>query len=354
MNTFVTIRYRFSLLLRIFITILLAFLLLTTLSGCYLLPEEEETIAPPVVLKDPVVKDIITEKVRLGTIENKVQFWGTFLSPDLQTLFFTDTGMLKSVNVAYGDTVKAGDVLAKMESEELDLQLAQMEINLQKAILYYDSLLKKAELNGSNNDYEIENAKLNIDSIELNIANIKDKLSKVSIIAPSDGVVTFVNPLKPGSNILVRLNFITICNPKNLTLVVKENQISEPLPAEKKLIVSCNSKTYQGKVLKTPEDNLNETNANFKNSYIIQVEGLEEGQVKLNDTAFIEYVKAKVDHVLLIDKSNIREDNGKKFVNIFKNGVVEECEIITGLEADNGVDIEVKSGLTDTDEIIVP
>ncbi len=354
MNNFVTIHKRFSLVVRPFIAIFLAFFLLTTLSGCYLLPEEEETMAPPLVLKDPIVKKIITEKVRSGSIENKVVFWGTFLSPNQKNLFFTDTGTLKSVNVAYGDTVKAGDVLAKMESEELDLQLAQMEISLQKAILYYDSLKTKAEMDGSDASYEVENAKLNIDSIELNIINIKDKLSKVSVIAPSDGIVTYVNPLKPGAMIMVRVNFITICDMQNLTLVVKENQVNKPLPAGKEVTVNYNGKNYQGKVLKTPEDNLNETNANFKSAYTIQVEGLDESQIKLNDTAYLEYVVAKADHVLLIDKSNIREDNGKKLVNVYKDGIVEEREIETGLESDNGVDIEVTKGLTDTDEVIVP
>ncbi len=353
MNTNVTLRNRFSFLIRALSAILILFLL-TTLSGCYLLPEEEETIAPPVVLKDPVMKEIITEKVRRGNIENKVEFWGSFLSPDQQNLYFTDTGTLKSVEVAYGDTVRAGDVLAKMESEDLDLQLAQLEINLQKAILNYDNLKKKAETDGMDHSYDVANAKLNIDSIELNVVNLKNKLSKVSIIAPADGVVTYVNPLKPGTMIMVRVNFITICDPKNLTLVVKENQVTEPLPKGKEVTVSCNSMTYQGKVIKTPEDNLNEKNANFKNAYTIEVEGLDESQINLNDTAFIEYVVSKADDVLLIDRSNIRDDNGKKIVNIYKDGVIEERVIETGLESNNGVDIEVTKGLTDTDEVIVP
>ena len=354
MNTFVTIRSRFSVFIRAFFAMLLALLLVTTLSGCYLLPEEEEVIAPPVVLKDPVVKKIITEKVRRGNIENKVVFWGSFLAPDQRTLFFTDTGTLKSVDVAYGDYVKAGDVLARMESEELDLQLAQLEISLQKAILSYDSLVAKSELDGSNIDYEVENAKLNIDSIGISIDNMKNKLSKVSIIAPADGIVTYINPLKPGSMLMVRVNFITICDPKNLTLVVKENQIKEPMPAGKELTVNYNGKNYQGKVLKTPADNLNEINANFKSAYTIRIEGLDESLIKLNDTAYLEYVISKADDVLLIDKSNIREDNGKKLVSVYKDGVIEELEVETGLESDNGVDIEITKGLTDTDEILVP
>lgn len=354
MNIFVTIRSRFSLFIRVLFAMLLALFLVTTLAGCYMLPEEEEVMAPPVILKEPTAKKIITEKVRRGNIENKIDFWGFFMVPDQKNLFFTDTGTLKFVNVAYGDYVKAGDVLARLESEELDLQLAQLEINHKKAILAYDSLLSKAKMDGSNNDIEVKNAKLDIDSLKISIDYIKKKLSMVSIIAPNDGMITYVSPLKPGTLLMTRVNFITICVPKNFTLVVKEDQITEPLLAGKELTVNYNSKTYQGKVVKTPEDNLNEINANFKNAYIIQVEGLDESLIKLNDTAYLEYMVSKADDVLLIDKSNIMEDSGKKIVNVYKDGIIEEREIETGLEAYNGVDIEITKGLTEADELLVP
>ena len=123
---------------------------------------------------------------------------------------------------------------------------------------------------------------------------------------------------------------------------------------EKKLTISYKGKSYQGEVLKTPEDNVNEENANFKNAYTIKAEGLDISLVSLNDTVSIGYVNAKVDNVLIIDKSNIRSDNGKSYVNVYKDGVIEEREIETGVESDNGIDVEIKKGLTDTDEILVP
>lgn len=354
MNIYVTKRGRSSYFIRAAFVVLLVTVLVTTLAGCYLLPEEEETMAPPIILKEPIAQKIITEKVRYGNIENKIEFWGQFMAPDQKNLHFADTGTLKSVYVAYGDYVKAGDVLARLESEELDLQLAQLEISLKKAKLYYDSLKTKAKMEGNNNNIELENAKLDMKSIKVSIDYIKNKIEKVSIIAPNDGIITYVSSLKPGTVLMARVNFITICVPKNYTLVVKEDQLSEPLLAGKELTVNYNGKTYLGKVLKTPADNLNEINANFKNSYTIHVEGLEESLIKLNDTAGIEYVASRAEAVLLIDKSNIREDSGKKLVNLYKDGIIEEREIETGLEAYNGVDIEVTKGLTEADEILVP
>ncbi|MGB4657950.1 MAG: biotin/lipoyl-binding protein, partial [Mobilitalea sp.] len=176
MNTFIKVRKRFKPFIRSLSAILLTVVLAITLTGCFMLPEDEEVLAPPVVLKEPVAKKIITDKVRHGNIENKIKFWGSFMSPVQSDLFFTDMGRLESVNVAYGDRVQAGALLAKLESGDLDLQLAQLEISLKKAKLSYDSLKEKNEISGGTFKYEMEDAKLSMDSIEINIDSLKNKL----------------------------------------------------------------------------------------------------------------------------------------------------------------------------------
>jgi RND family efflux transporter MFP subunit len=353
MNIFTKVRNRFSLLARSLSVILLTAVFTITLSGCFLLPEDEAVMAPPVVLKEPVVQQIITEKVRRGDIENKIKFWGYFMSPDQNDLFFTDMGRLESVNVAYGDRVEAGDVLAQLESDNLDLQLAQLKISLQKAQLSYDRLKEKNEASGGSYKYDLEDAKLSIESIEINIASAEDKLSKISIISPISGIVTFINPIKTGQAVPIRTTFISVCNPEGMTLVVKESEVKDALPAGAEVTIDYLSKIYKGKVLKTPDDNMNEKNANFKSAYTIGVEGLDIDLVNLNDTASVEYMLQQSLNTLIIDKSNVRTDNNKSYVNVYKDGVIEEREIVTGVVSDNGIDVEVISGLSDTDEILV-
>ncbi|MGB4660458.1 MAG: hypothetical protein WBI07_14885, partial [Mobilitalea sp.] len=167
------------------------------------------------------------------------------------------------------------------------------------------------------------------------------------------GIVTFINPIKPGQMIGVRTTFITVCDPKDMVLVVKESQITESLPAGKEVSVEYNDKSYKGEVLKTPEENVNEKNTNFKNAYTFRVEGLDINLVNLNDTASIEYVFQNVQDILIIDKSYIRTDNGKSYVNVYKNGAIEEREVEIGVESYNGIDVEITKGITETDEILV-
>lgn len=353
MNNFIKERNRFIPLIRSFSVILLSICFTITLSGCFLLPEDEEVMAPPVVLKEPVMNEITTEKPRRGDIENKLKFWGSFMPSDQNDLFFTDMGRLESLYVAYGDRVQAGDILAKLESDDLDLQLSQLEISLQKAKLVYDRLKEKNHASEGSYKYELEDAKLTIDSIEISIASVKEKLSKVTITSPVSGIVTFINPIKPGQMITVRTTFITVCDIKNMSLVVKEGQIREGLPKGQEVSVNYNGIFYNGEVLKTPEDNINDKNANIKNSYTIGVEGLDISLVKLNDTASIEYVLQKVVNALIIDNSYIRFENGKSYVNVYKDGVIEEREVVTGMVSFNGIDVEITQGLTDSDDILV-
>lgn len=354
MNIFNKERKRVIPLVRSLSAILLTAAFMVTLSGCFMLPEDEETMAPPVVLKDPVAQKITTEKVRRGSIENKVKFWGSFMSPDQINLSFPGTGILGAVNVKYGDSVKAGDVLAKLESDDLDLQLAQLKISFQKAKLNYESLKKKNEASKGGLKYEVEDARLSMEAIELDINNIKEKLTKISVISPIDGIVNFICPLNLGQMVAAKADFITLCDPKNMVLVVKESEVQQPIPAGQEVTINYNGKLYQGKVLKTPEDNINEENADFVSAYTINTEGLDIKNVKMNDTASIEYVISKADDVLLIDKSYIRKDGDKSFVSVYKDGVIEDREVEKGMESDNGIDIEIKKGLTETDEILVP
>ena len=150
-----------------------------------------------------------------------------------------------------------------------------------------------------------------------------------------------------------RATFITICDPKDMVLVVKESQITESLPVGKEVSIEYNNKLYKGEVFTTPKENANEKNTNFKSAYTFRVEGLDLNLVNLNDTASIEYVFQKVEDILIIDKSYIRTDNEKSYVNIYKNGAIEEREVETGVESYNGIDVEITKGITDTDEILV-
>lgn len=79
------------------------------------------------------VANIETTIVRRGTLTASVNATGS-LSPLREAqLAFSTSGTLTTLNVKAGDTVKAGQVLAALDTRELELQLAQAEANLMAA-----------------------------------------------------------------------------------------------------------------------------------------------------------------------------------------------------------------------------
>jgi multidrug efflux pump subunit AcrA (membrane-fusion protein) len=87
--------------------------------------------ATPTPLPTPIIPEKPVYTVQVGTIVQTLEFTGR-ASPVLeQELFFETSGNVGDVFVARGDWVQPGDVLAQMDIEDLEKQLAQKLINLE-------------------------------------------------------------------------------------------------------------------------------------------------------------------------------------------------------------------------------
>lgn len=78
--------------------------------------------------------------VEYGSIDSIVTAAGTILPADRVSLSFDRTGLVQEVLVEVGDTVEAGQPLARVDSRVLDLSARQAEIALQIQQLSYDQL----------------------------------------------------------------------------------------------------------------------------------------------------------------------------------------------------------------------
>jgi HlyD family secretion protein len=124
--------------------LLIIMILALQISGCYFFPQEEEILSPP--LREPQSIEYRTVEVTRGDIEKRINGTGYFVS-DLQTdLYFTYRGgRIKSINFKNGDMVNAGDVVIELESENLENQILQQNMNLQKLKLNLEQNLKNIE-----------------------------------------------------------------------------------------------------------------------------------------------------------------------------------------------------------------
>lgn len=323
-------------------------------SGCFLLPGDEAAAVAPVALKEPkALANVVTEKVKRGSIVREKRFWAKFLSPQVCDLKFTSVGKLKSIHVQENDYVKAGEVLAELDGEDYSSELKRLEITLRKAQLSYEKLKTQWDMEGGGDKYRLAEAELNIQLVQIQIDHLTRTMLKNRLIAPVSGLVAHVRRLDPGETVDIQTDFITLSERSGLRLVAKKDQSLESLSVGMKVKVLYADREYTGEILEMPEDTMTGRDPVFHDVCVIGVKDLKLDSVSLNDTAEVVALLHRTDGVLVINKSNIVSSGDTSLVYVLEKGVIREREIEVGAEAGNGVEVEVKKGLYEGDEIVV-
>jgi RND family efflux transporter MFP subunit len=92
----------------------------------------------------PKAPDYITAAVQKGTIVQEVSASGSVEPPTTLGLYFTSSGKLTVLAVGAGDRVSQGQVLAKLDTAQLEAQLAQMQAGVNAAQAKLDQLFAGA------------------------------------------------------------------------------------------------------------------------------------------------------------------------------------------------------------------
>ena len=108
-------------------------------------------------------------------------------------------GEVRQIFVEEGDTVQAGQVLARLDGDRLRLELAQIDANLRKLERDYKRTLDLAE-KGLVSKSTAENTKYDLEALRASYDSAKLELSYVEIRAPIAGVISARN-IKVGNTI---------------------------------------------------------------------------------------------------------------------------------------------------------
>jgi len=141
--------------------------------------------------------------VRRGKIERTVSSSGTINPVATVKVLPRMSGKVETVNVDYNDTVKRGDVLARLNTDMLRLQRDQQAASVQKARANYElqlinyrnqEALAQRELIS---EYELKTGKTSLDNLSADLAVAESNLRKIEteinqyayITSPIDGIV---------------------------------------------------------------------------------------------------------------------------------------------------------------------
>lgn len=194
-----------------------------------------------------------TTPVARGDVEETVLATGTIEASSLVSVGAEVSGRIKTLNVQLGDDVKAGDVIAEIDSlnqenavkaaeaslanieaqkSVKEASLAQAKVSLARAEklnpekLVSDADFQAAQLAVQTAEGDLKAVDAQIQQAELSVESAQLNLDRTKIVAPSDGTVVAVS-VEVGQSVNASNSSPTIVKIANLDKMVVKAEISE-------------------------------------------------------------------------------------------------------------------------------
>lgn len=279
-------------------------------------------------------------------------------------------GYLKKWYFDIGAHVKAGDLLAVIQTPEVDEQLAQARSTLETAQANlalaqitrdrYESLLKKHAVAQQDADNAVGAYAANktvVDADTANVRHYQDLVSFEKVYAPFDGVITARNTdigdlINSGSSTAPRTDLFDIAQAGVLRVYVNvpEEYSRGVKPGETAadiVLAEYPGQRFPGRLVRT-SDAINVTTRTL----LAEVDLDNPGGALLSGSYAEVHLKIPAQHPsYLLPVSSLIFRGEKLQVGVVHNGTVTLTDIIPG--HDFGEEIEVVSGLSPTDQVIV-
>lgn len=325
--------------------------------GCYLLPDEEEVLDAPTVKASDVTYSTVTAKKK--DLEKKIVATGTVTAENQYTLSYEkQSGTVSKFYVKAGDKVKKGDVICDLDTYDLDYQIEEKQLYLEKAKLKVDIIYE-----GGGSQAEIDSAYVDVQLLEKELEKLQAQKEDSSLKSPIDGVVSSLSDVRAGDNVNPGQTIATVIDTSALYIAIQPDDLTQ-YDIDTEVRIRIGEDYYDGVVFMTPKkladyqaeqkedhNNVDDTGIDYQADTIY---------VRFKDTAPAEAVGQLADTILILDSvkdaiviSNnlIKKVDGTKVVYVLKNGEKTAVEVETGLST--GSQTEIRSGLNEGDEIVI-
>lgn len=382
------------------------------LSGCGIFPKEDEALAPLLVADEKITYKTI--KAQKGTVERSIKGTANFISAGQKELSFKyKGGRLKSLNIKPGDIVKEGELLAELDTSDLEnrierqkaaleeqeealkqleasgkLDIESLKVQIGAAKEKYEKALKlqnvspdeiknlqnqerllEISLNklyanyggdGKNDGYLISQASLKVNEERISLDGLLKEYDESRLTSPISGTVVFVDDLSEGENVDAYHTVITVADPSKLLLQYIDDKASYFAPGAE-VEYTIDGRGYKGKIASTPldipkdiqsgnkADSKKNDSQDAKKTVLIKPDNLPSG-VKIGDSAAIKYTIEKRENVIAIPNKLIKSFSGRRYVIVLKDGVKSERDLEVGVISDT--DAEIVSGLLEGEDVI--
>jgi membrane fusion protein (multidrug efflux system) len=257
-------------------------------------------------------------------------------------------GEVRQIFVEEGDTVQAGQVLARLDGDRLRLTLAQTDANLRKLERDYKRTLELAE-KGLVPKSTAENTKYDLDALRAGYDSARLELSYTEIRAPINGVIS-ARKIKVGNTIGPNDPTFTVTDldPLLAFVHVPEKEFRKLAPGQNAEVVidALGSTRFIGTISR-----ISPTVDPQTGTFRARVEVPDATRtLKPGMFARVNIVYERRQDALQLPRTAILDADGQQSVFVVASGKAEQRTIRTGLA--NGGWIEVLDGLEGGEQVV--
>lgn len=303
-------------------------------------------------LTRPPKKVYETEKVSRTTVAQTVSVTGELVPREYADLSFTGVGTVEKVLVSRGDAVKAGQLIATLDTSVLRSQLAAANLSLSVAV--ENEKLARRNWDGLKPE-EREAKKLATEQARQQVRTLATQITQTSVVSPIDGTITKLD-IREGETGLAGSVFGRVSKGSDLVLESRVpeadiTKLSSGLEATVTFDALTKDDVFRATVYEIEPSS---TVVQDVVSYVTRFR-LADPDVRLREgmSATIDAVTAKSENVLAVPFRAVTREGSKAYVQVSRDGIaVERRSVMLGLEGDEGM-IEVKSGLSEAEPVVI-
>lgn len=344
------------------------------LSGCSLAPREEVLPEAPVIPTSSM-KGYQKVEVLRGDIVESLTTECTYNAIHTEEYSFPVDGIrINHVYVEEGDIVKAGDLLADLDMNQIDQQIEELTDHIEELELQISNEKELKDFTITNQDKlrSLEGYHMQMDSeYELELQNYDNAIKVLEdglyigqkrlellfeevrnrqIIAGIQGIVAYVSGYHEGEVSDDETVFIRVYDPDTMVFIT-DGENSERFKPGQEVSIDVSGTEYKATVI-TPEELSLENPGNLeKGKVLLKAEDPEES-LQSGDEGKITFILNEIMDTLYLPASAVHTENGESYVYVEDEGGFKSLkEIEIGITSDKKV--EIKSGLNEGDSVII-
>ena len=275
---------------------------------------------------------------------------GSFQSRQELTVTATANGRLVSLNVKEGQYLSQGALIAQIENSALSSQLATAKVALRNAEKDLERITSANQV-GATTKMQIEQAQLQVENLNSNIATINEQMKFYRVTAPMSGYVNKMM-IEPGSFAMAGTPILEMVDISTVKLVVKVDEKWMPL-LKLGQTVKVKTEVYPDKNLSGKVSRIG-VKSDASKKFEVEIDLPNTG----NQLKAGMYARATFENLGTVDAMYIPRSaivGSVKDAKVYTVNAADSTVALTAVEvgAYQGNNIEIKSGLQVNDQVVV-